>query len=280
MTIEIAGRTAFVTGSANGIGLGIARALAKAGAKLALVDIDGDQLAAAKTELSQVTDVETFMLDVRDRTAFERIADEIETALGSVSLLFNNAGVAGGAPAGRMTYELWDWGMGINLDGVINGVQTFLPRMIRRGEGGHIVHTASGAGLVSNGTAGVLYQTAKYAVVGMAETLALELADHDIGVSVLCPGPVATDIIRRTRGLQPSVKQSMTETELNAARAESARQRGFLAAGVSPDDVGEWVLAAVRRNQLHIHTDDFVVPYLDTRTRQILDAMPPAAVSA
>jgi NAD(P)-dependent dehydrogenase (short-subunit alcohol dehydrogenase family) len=280
MTIEIAGRTAFVTGSANGIGLGIARALAKAGAKLALVDIDADQLAEAKVELGQVTDVETFVLDVRDRAAFERIADGIETTLGPVSLLFNNAGVAGGAPAGRMTYELWDWGMGINLDGVINGVQTFMPRMIERGEGGHIVHTASGAGLVSGGTAGVLYQTAKYAVVGMAETLALELADYGIGVSVLCPGPVATDIIRRTRGSQPSIKQSMTETELKAARAESARQRGFLAAGVSPDSVGEWVLAAVRRNQLYIHTDDFVVPYLEARTRQILDAMPPAAVPA
>jgi NAD(P)-dependent dehydrogenase (short-subunit alcohol dehydrogenase family) len=280
MTIEIAGRTAFVTGSANGIGLGIARALAGAGAKLALADIDADQLAAVETELSQVTDVETVVLDVRDRAAFERVADRVEAALGPVSLLFNNAGVAGGAPAARMTYELWDWGMGINLNGVINGVQTFMPRMVARGEGGHIVHTASGAGLVSSGTAGILYQTAKYAVVGMAETLALELAEYDIGVSVLCPGPVATDIIRRTRRLQPNVKQSMTDAELDAARVESARQRGFLAAGVSPDDVGQWVLAAVRRNQLYIHTDNFVVPYLETRTKQILDAMPPAAVPA
>ncbi len=279
MTIEISGRIAFVTGSANGIGLGIARALAKAGANLALADIDGDRLAEAKAELGGSVNVETFVLDVRDRAAFDRVADRVEATLGPVSLLFNNAGVAGGAPAARMTYELWDWGMGINLDGVINGVQTFMPRMIERGGGGHIVHTASGAGLVSSGTAGVLYQTAKYAVVGMAETLALELADHDIGVSVLCPGPVATDIIRRTRGLQPSVTRSMSERELTAARAESARQRGLLAAGVSPDDVGEWVLAAMRRNQLYIHTDDFVVPYLEERTRQILDAMPSPVVA-
>src|SRR6185503_2106768 len=121
-----------------------------------------------------------------------------EAKLGPVSLLFNNAGVAGHAPALKITYELWDWSTGVNLMGVINGVQTFLSRMAERGQGGHIVNTASGAGLAAVGS-GVLYHTAKFAVVGMSEALHGELAPLGIGVSVLCPGPVATDILARTR---------------------------------------------------------------------------------
>jgi NAD(P)-dependent dehydrogenase (short-subunit alcohol dehydrogenase family) len=273
MTIEVSGRTAFITGGANGIGLGIARAFAKAGAKIALADIDAEALGRAEAELSQLTPVTTVMLDVRDREAFERAAQQVENTLGHVSLLFNNAGVAGGAPADKMTYELWDWGMGINLDGVINGVQTFLPRIAHRRAGGHIVHTASGAGLAATG-AGVLYHTAKYAVVGMAEALALELAAFNIGVSVLCPGPVATGIIKRTRKGQPSVKESFTEEQLEAARAESAKMSAALASGFSPDTVGQLVLEAVRNNRLYIHTDRSIVPFIEARTRMLLAAMP------
>ena len=132
---EVSGRTAFITGAANGIGLGIARALAGAGAKVALADLDEAGLKRARDELEKVTEVETVILDVRDREAFARRADQVEAKLGPVSLLFNNAGVGGGADAGQMTYELWDWGMGINLDGVINGVQTFLTKS--RGAGVH-----------------------------------------------------------------------------------------------------------------------------------------------
>ncbi len=130
---------ASITGGANGIGLGIARAFAGAGAKLALVDLEEGALAAAKEELSAVTQVETFVLDVRDRAAFAPIADQVEARLGPVSLVVNNAGVAGGAAAHKMTYALWDWGMGVNLDGVISGVQTFLPRWPSRAAVGRIV---------------------------------------------------------------------------------------------------------------------------------------------
>jgi NADP-dependent 3-hydroxy acid dehydrogenase YdfG len=144
---DVAGRTAFITGGANGIGLGIARAFAAAGAKVALADIDAAALERAGAELGAVTQVATQVLDVRDREGWVRAADAVEAALGPVSLLFNNAGVAGHAPAVKLTYELWDWSTGINLHGVINGVQTFLPRMVERGAGGHIVNTASGAGL-------------------------------------------------------------------------------------------------------------------------------------
>jgi NAD(P)-dependent dehydrogenase (short-subunit alcohol dehydrogenase family) len=274
MTLDVAGRTAFITGGANGIGLGIARALARASARVALVDLDVKALETAEIELGRITEVMTIPLDVRDRAAFAQAADAVEARLGPVSLLFNNAGVAGGAPAARLTYELWDWGLGINLDGVINGVQTFLPRMAARGGGGHIVNTSSGAGLAAAGGAGLLYQTAKYAVVGLSEALALELADAGIGVSVLCPGPVATDIITRTRGMQPSVTRSMSKSQLDKARAESAAMKDQLSQGVSPDDVGALVLEAVRSNHLYVHTDRLMAPYVAARTRALLDAMP------
>jgi NAD(P)-dependent dehydrogenase (short-subunit alcohol dehydrogenase family) len=272
---DVAGRTAFITGGANGIGLGIARAFASAGAKLALVDIEPDALGRAKEELSAVTPVETHVLDVRDREAYARVADEVEAALGPVSLLFNNAGVAGGAPAHKLTYQLWDWGIGINLIGVINGIQTFLPRMVESGLGGQIVNTASGAGLVASGS-GVLYNTAKFGVVGMTEALRLELAPMNIGASVLCPGPVATDIIARTRQLQPRLDNRLAAEERGAAAAQSSRMTNWLANGVPPDAVGEMVLDAVINNRLYIHTDRAMYAGIEARTQALLEAMPEA----
>jgi NAD(P)-dependent dehydrogenase (short-subunit alcohol dehydrogenase family) len=106
---DVQGRTAFITGGGNGVGLGIARSFARAGAKLVLVDVDDAALARAKAELQDITPVETFRLDVRDRAAYAKTAEAAERALGPVSLLFNNAGVAGGAAVSKLTYELWDW---------------------------------------------------------------------------------------------------------------------------------------------------------------------------
>ena len=269
---DVQDRTAFITGGANGIGLGIARAFAKAGARIAIVDLDEAALDRAKAELSASTDVAAFKLDVRDRSEYARIADSVESKLGPVSLLFNNAGVAGGAAASKMTYEMWDWGIGINLVGVINGIQTFLPRMVERRNGGHIVNTASGAGLVEAG-AGVLYHTAKFGVVGLSEALRTELAANAIGVSVLCPGPVATGIIDNTRRTQPGVNASAPLEPAVRQRLDSSRR--FLEGGVSPDAVGEMVLRVVRDNGLYIHTDRMVMPLIEARTKALLDAMPP-----
>jgi NAD(P)-dependent dehydrogenase (short-subunit alcohol dehydrogenase family) len=271
---DVKDRTGFITGGANGIGRGIARALAKAGARIAIVDLDETALDRAKAELSALTDVAVFKLDVRDRTEYARIADGVERKLGPVSLLFNNAGVAGGTAAAKMTYELWDWGIGINLIGVINGIQTFLPRMVERKSGGHIVNTASGAGLVEAG-AGVLYHTAKFGVVGLSEALRTELAASAIGVSVLCPGPVATGIVDNTRRTQPGVDASAPLDSAVEQRLDASRR--FLQRGVSPDAVGEMVLRAVRNNGLYIHTDRMVLPLIEARTKELLDAMPPAS---
>lgn len=269
---DVAHRTAFITGGANGIGLGIARALARAGAKLALVDLDAEGLERAKAELSETTEVFTAAFDVRDRAAYARVADEAEAKLGPVSILINNAGVAGGAPSSRMTYELWDWGMGINLGGVINGVQTFLPRIIERGAGGHIVNTASGAGLFAP-PGNTLYCTAKFAVVGMSEALAAELEPQGVGVTVLCPGPVATGIMERTRASQPKVTKSMSTEQRGKAFATNEAARQALAAGVSPDAVGDMVLAAIRENRLYVHTDRVSAEPIKMRTKALLEAL-------
>jgi NAD(P)-dependent dehydrogenase (short-subunit alcohol dehydrogenase family) len=272
---KVAGRTAFITGAAHGIGLGIARAFAKAGASLALADIDAHGLARARAELSALTKVETRVLDVRDRAAYARVADEVESLLGPVSLLCNNAGVAAGAAAHEMTYELWDWGIGVNLIGVINGIQTFLPRMVERRIGGQIVNTASGAGLVAAGS-GVLYHTAKFGVVGLTEALRLELATHGIGATVLCPGPVATDIAVRTRRLRPGAGDPEADADAEAEGAARAAQiTQWLAKGVAPDAVGLMVLEAVVEDRLYIHTDRIMHTGIEARTKALLEAMPP-----
>lgn len=270
---EVSGRTAFITGGGNGIGLGIARSLARAGVNLALADVDAAALVRAKAELETIADVEIYELDVRDREAYEATAGAVESALGPVSLLFNNAGVAGGGPASKLTYDLWDWSIGVNLDGVINGVQTFLPRMAKRGNGGHIVNTASGAGLVNAGS-GVLYTTAKFGVVGLSESLNLELAPLGIGVTVLCPGPVDTDIIRRSAETAPRLELELSEAQKTASAERVAMMTQYLKNGVGIDDVGEMVLKAVTTNALYIHTDRAVADLIKARAEALLNAMP------
>lgn len=270
---DVKGRTAFITGGANGIGLGIARAFARAGAKLALADLDATGLEKAKAELEKVTQVATVTLDVRDRDAFARAADRVEKELGPVSLLFNNAGVSGVAPVNKLTYELWDWVIGINLNGVINGVQTFLPRMLKRRDGGHIVNTASAAGLAIAGS-GVMYASSKYAVIGISESFNKELEPFGIGTSVLCPGPVATDIVARTTESQPESSNPISEKQREQT-AEINRQivNWLHTEGVKPNKVGEMVLSGVLNNRLFILTDKAVLPFYKERDQAILEAI-------
>jgi len=247
--------------------------------KLALADIDQAALATAKVELSSLTAVETFILDVRDRPAYARVADETESRLGPVSILCNNAGVAGGQNVTRLTYEYWDWVLGINLNGVINGIQTFLPRMLKRGGGAHIVNTASGAGLAAVGS-GFLYTTSKFAVVGLSESLRTELEPFGIGVSVLCPGPVATDIVRNSVVSMPALPdQSRTQPtpeEIALREQRVALVTSFLAQGVPPDEVGRMVLSGIKDNRLHILTDRIMFEGITARTKALLAAMPSA----
>ncbi|MGW6936982.1 SDR family NAD(P)-dependent oxidoreductase [Lentzea sp. NPDC054927] len=257
---EWTGTVAFITGGARGIGLGIARALGRRGVRLALADIDETALAGSAEELSRVTAVETYRLDVRDRAGFAAAAQEAEEALGQVDLLFNNAGIVPHAAVEELSYDKWDLALAVNLTGVINGIQTFLPRMIERG-GGYVVNTASAAGLVSDPN--LLYATAKFAVVGLSESLRLNVVEHGIDVSVLCPGPVDTDIVANTRLLEGSVALRDDLVPVVAT---------FLKSGPSVDAVGEMVVAGMEARQPWIFTGDEVRPHLVKRMAALLEA--------
>jgi NAD(P)-dependent dehydrogenase (short-subunit alcohol dehydrogenase family) len=257
--------TALITGGAQGIGLGIARALARQGVRLALVDVDVAALQAAAAELGDLTDVETHELDVRDRERFAEVADKVERALGPVNLLFNNAGVVPIIHTSKMTYADWDWALGVNLGGVVNGVQTFVPRMVERGQGGHIVNTASGAGLVA--TPGAFYGTAKFAVVGMSETLRIDLDGVGIKVSVLCPGRVDTEIVANT------LDRREVGGWTDQTRAAAASATISLRTGVTIDSVGERVVAGLERDATWIHTDDELRPLLEARFGALLASL-------
>lgn len=272
---DFSGRTAFITGGAQGIGLGIARRLAREGVKIAIADIDTAALEQARQELEKSTRVAAYNLDVRDREAYARVADDVEDRLGAVSLLFNNAGIASGASAARMTYKLWDWVLGVNVHGVVNGIQTFVPRMIQRGSGGHVVNTSSGAGLAAT-DAGYLYTTSKYAVVGLSESLRRDLQPSGIGVSVLCPGPVATNIVSHSLLTHPGAGgelQPAVQARLKAMQNHLHEQ------GVGIDAVGQMVLEGILADRPFIFTDRMIEELITQRTKDILACLPapPAA---
>lgn len=262
---DFSGRSAFITGGAQGIGLGIARSLARRGVKLALADVNGDALRKAQSELSALTTADVFELDVRDRDRFAAVADEAERRIGPISLLFNNAGVAGGASVAQMTYQTWDWVLGVNLMGVVNGIQTFVPRLLERGGDAHIINTASGAGLVVIGS-GIMYAASKFAVVGLSEALRNSLARRDIGVGVLCPGFVTTDIAANSEALKPSRDDS------GSGRA-AVKGAESMARGTSIDAVGELVIDAIKANQLFIYTDDEIAVHLERRHEALTAAL-------
>ncbi|MFI6297985.1 SDR family NAD(P)-dependent oxidoreductase [Nonomuraea sp. NPDC050790] len=242
------GETAFVTGAASGIGLGIARALVASGAGVALADIDGERLAEIARELTaaggKVTTVE---LDVSDPGQWEAAADRAEAALGPVSLLFNNAGVSGGGRIEETSLDVWRWIQKINIEAQFIGVSAFLPRFRARGGRAHVTNTASMAGLVPMVTQGA-YVASKFASLGFSMVLRDELRGTDIGVSVLCPGTVATRL---------GVTAAEGEAKLlgRAADVELVeRNSALLAAGADPDRVGEQVVEAVRRRDFLIVT--------------------------
>jgi NAD(P)-dependent dehydrogenase (short-subunit alcohol dehydrogenase family) len=264
------GSVAFITGGGQGIGLGIARALGRRGVRLVLADIDEPALARSKDELLQLTTVEAVRLDVRDRGAFAAVADEVEAALGPVDLLFNNAGITPLSTVSELRYEQWDLALGVNLVGVVNGVQTFLPRMIARGEGGYVVNTASGAGLVAGPN--VLYAAAKFGVVGLSESLRLAVGEYGIDVSVLCPGAVDTGILRN------SLWANEGESVARLRGGDLKDTEAFLKSGTGIDAVGEMVVAGMEAGSPWIHTDDSMRRWVTMRTDALLDSMPAPAV--
>jgi NAD(P)-dependent dehydrogenase (short-subunit alcohol dehydrogenase family) len=261
--VSIAGRVALVTGAAGGIGFALAHSLAQNGASVALCDVNESELATATERLADFGPrVVAVTLDVADPTAWEKAADHIESRLGPVSILCNNAGVgAPRAPVAETSFADWRWTLGINLDGVFLGCRTLLPRMIAQGQGGQVVNTASILGHFAK-PFHAAYVASKYAVVGLSETLRLELAPHGIGVSVLCPGLVRT----RLRSNSASLRGS-TSKPLRDARPE----------GLDPMLLGPMVIAAIRENLLHILPHHEYRAAVADRMQGLLDSFVPRA---
>lgn len=271
------GQTAFITGGAQGIGLAMAHSLAREGVRVAVADIDPDALEAARASLTrhaQPADVVCLELDVRDRDAFADVADRVESRLGPVTVLCNNAGIRLPDLLPDLSYGLWDTVVGINLGGVYNGIQTFLPRMLKRGTSGHIVNTASAAGLAIHpnshlvGAAGLTYRAAKGAVVALSEALHFDLkaAGHPIGVTAFCPGLVGTNISSNS-----ALRGGASPTQHEQARRGDTMLHEI---GITPDLVGPMVVGAIRLDQLYLHTDRDMAAAITDRTQELLDAMP------
>ncbi|HXC59221.1 MAG TPA: SDR family NAD(P)-dependent oxidoreductase [Steroidobacteraceae bacterium] len=248
---NVKGRTAFVTGGSSGIGLGIARALSAAGMKVIFTYKSAAHRDTALASFPKGNaGVHAILLDTTDREGMVRAADEAERVFGNVHLLCNNAGVGVPAQISSVSWQDWDWAMDVNVNGVFNGVRTFLPRMLKHGEGGHIVTTSSSGGIVA-GTLGV-YVTTKFAVVGLMESLRAEVAGKNIGVSVFCPGLVRTEIFDAERNRPAShgaVKQAHGGPP---PLLPGSGPVDLMGVAMDPIEAGQHVLEGVRRNDLYI----------------------------
>ena len=270
---NVQGKVAFVTGGASGIGLGIAGAFVEAGMKVVLADLREDHIAEAMADFDrrgQARNVHAIQLDVTDRKAMAAAADASERVFGKVHVLVNNAGVGIQGPFKGITYEDGDLGMAVNLGGVINGLQTFLPRIRAHGEGGHVISTASLAALVPMPAQFVIYVAAKAAVVTISESIRDELLQENIGVTVLCPGPIRTNIgeLARNRPPQFGVGDAFREAE------EAGATKVPFPSMMEPAEVGRLVLNAVLNNELYVITHGEWRPMAEARHAAQLAATP------
>ena len=269
---DLAGKTAFITGAASGIGLGVATRLAQAGVKVMMCDIEAEALDRAVAELQRTNaDVAAVVADVSLKAQLQAAADATIERYGKVHILHNNAGVAGGGAYGAWTDRGWDWTIGVNLMAVVWGCEIFGPLIERHGQGGHIVNTASIAGLISG--SGNAYNVTKYGVVALSEGLRFELAPRGIGVSVLCPGFIRTQIIDSVRNLPERFagavatppggqQQAAIETWLGNVRAR-------VAGGIDPMYVGELVREGIEGDWPYIFTDPEFEPAIAARFEAI-----------
>ncbi len=249
---DFSGRTAFISGGASGIGLGIAKVFAREGMKVAISYRREDRLAAALEHFEQAGQrgqIHPVKLDVMDREGFARAADEVEEVFGNIHVLVNNAGVSVFGAVDEATYDDYDWIMGVNFGGVVNGLVSFLPKIKAHGEGGHVVNVASMAAFLPGPQAGI-YTASKFAVRGLTECLRDTLAPHGIGVSLMTPALVRTNAWESALG-RPA---AFSNTNTPASRAEAEQMKAIFDAGMDPVEVGEKTLRGMRRNDLYIIT--------------------------
>jgi NAD(P)-dependent dehydrogenase (short-subunit alcohol dehydrogenase family) len=271
---HLTGKTAFITGGAGGIGLGMARAFLRAGMNIVIADLRKAAVDTAIEALKELDPGEDHLLglelDVRDRAAFAKAADAAEWTFKSVDVLCSNAGVNFMGPLADATYDDWDYALGTNIGGAVNAVTTFLPRFLAQGGERHIVITSSIHGVFTGPMAGV-YATTKYALTGLGESLRFDLADKGVGVSILIPGPIRTEIFQNTLATRPS-SLSETGSVPVVPPGVDQKQTPIYRSAMDPDEVGERVLQGIRRNDLYIMTHAEYGPVLEARLEAQLAA--------
>jgi NAD(P)-dependent dehydrogenase (short-subunit alcohol dehydrogenase family) len=272
---DVQGKTAFITGGASGMGLGMAKAFARAGMKVAIADIRKDALDEALKEHFSDTnfDVHGIPLDVTSREQWVQAADEAEARFGKVHLLVLNAGVGVIVPMQEATYKDWDFCMGVNVGGTINGLVTMLPRMLAHGEPGHVVATSSTGGFSAVGGAG-LYCTAKFAVAGMMESLATDLKGTPIRASVFFPGPVQTSLGQTTFDVRPSHLRNEATGDGGPAYRRPPRPGADPSLFMTSEEVGERVLRGILNDDLMIMSHPEFRAGIVARNEALLRAIP------
>lgn len=274
---DLKGKVAFVTGGSSGIGLGIVKVLAEQGMSVAFSYRSAghrDQVMAYFRDRPEQR-VYPFKLDVTNRSGFARAADEIEQALGPVQVLVNNAGIGVHGLIEHATYDDWDWIKEVNLDGVMNGVLTFLPRMLASDLDCHIVNVSSMGGVAALGSVG-LYTTTKFAVVGLSEALRTDLIGRRVGVSAYCPGLVQSNIVESERGRPVS----RSNTGYVSHNADGAPPPDAMAHAMDATEAGRYVLRGIQENALYIFSHPEFRSVLAARHNAILSAIPDEPVNA
>lgn len=259
-----------MTGAASGIGLGIARACLASGMRVVMTDVREDVLQAAAAQLPRGAAL-ALTLDVTDRSAWRTCVDRIDRELGGVELLCSNAGVNFAVPTHEATYEDWDFSLGVNIGGAVNAIRTVVPRMIAAGRGGHVVLTSSVSGLFTSGGAGP-YVTSKFALVGLAESLRADLRAAGIGVSVLCPGPVKSELYESSAQVRPQ-RFASTGSHPVVPPGTLRSQTPIFQTAPSAEDIGQRVLEGVKANALYILTHPEIRPILEARAAALLAAL-------
>lgn len=274
---QFANRVAVVTGAASGIGRGLAERFAREGMQLVLADVEAEPLAAFEQELTAAGhQVFARVIDVSQRAEVDALADAAFERFGAVHVLCNNAGVSGGGGALWETTEAdWQWVLGVNLLGVVHGIQAFVPRMLATGEPGHVVNTSSVLGLSSG--PGSIYGVTKHAVTRLTEGLYHDLraANANISASVLCPGMIATRIIEAERNRPAALQNPGQANQPEVLARRQAMQQLFLAQGMPPAEVAEIVLDAIRNDRFYILTHPDIKQGVERRLRDILDDRQP-----
>lgn len=265
---QLTGKTAFITGGASGIGFALAKAALGEGMRVAIVDVDAKALEDAQAALAGAnTELLALQLDVTDREQYAAVAAQVAERFGDVHLVCNNAGVYRGGAMDQASYEDWDWVMGVNVGGVVNGVQTFAQKMKAQGEG-HIVNTASMAGMATSPGLGI-YNTSKFAVVGLSEALRDEMAEHNVGVSVLCPGMVRTRILESERTRPANLAPSEPSSNA-AAQQHSSMMQAAMHTGIEADEVAGLVIDGVKNNQFYLFPHPELQPAVAERFAAVM----------